>query len=216
VQDKPRTAKPRKERKPRLPKKVSLPGMMSGYMAGDLITWGEQDRRTSEGIALQQPAPITEPLAGIAAAAAAGEPGSPAPLQPPAQMSELDMLKAKLAAAEARIHNLEAEKSRPFGPPGWPPPGPPQTAQYSYPPPPSYRHFPSPQYHQPIAPGPPAHPRPSHSPVNDRPPHTVQYGAPPSIVTQRAAASAAGVKSSPKGQPKNAGVSGASVNGQMA
>jgi hypothetical protein len=128
--------KPVKEKIPR-PKKPQLPGMMSGYMSGNEIAWGERVARN------KQPAPAQTPLEGIADAAAQVEEQQNNPAQ--GQMSELEMLKAKLAAAEARIHNLEAEKGNAsgrtpsFGPPGWPPNPPPN--QYSYPPPPQPSYY---------------------------------------------------------------------------
>ena len=142
------TRTPRSIKEPKAPrsKKASLPGMMSGYMAGDLITWGEKERRGSRNATAQQIALSADPLATMAAAAADATPSETQGL------SELDLLKAKLAAAEAKIHNLESEKTRPIaGPPGWPPPRPPPPApqQYNYPPPPpTYGHYPTSQFAQ--------------------------------------------------------------------
>lgn len=128
-----KSTKTSKEPKSSRPKKPQLPGMMSGYMAGDLITWGERGSRNRQA---------QTPLEGIADAAA-----EVAAAEPQGQLSELEMLKAKLAAAEAKIQNLETEKGRPFGPPGWPPNPPP--TQYNYPPPPQPPYYHSPQYQQP-------------------------------------------------------------------
>ena len=187
-----RTPKPPKEPKQPRPKKPSLPGMMSGYMAGDLITWGEKESRSSRNASAPQ-APPLEPLADIADATAQADPNAAQ-----GQMSELDMLKAKLAAAEAKINSLESDKSRPFGPPGWPPPGPPQPQppQYNYPPPPPHGHYYTPQYQQ----GPPE-PRQSHSPANA----SVTYGQPPAPAP---AAGAAPATRSARGTPRKSRASG--------
>ncbi|ETN41327.1 uncharacterized protein HMPREF1541_03262 [Cyphellophora europaea CBS 101466] len=122
------------------PPSLQVPGMMSGYMSGDLITWGsraQKQRRTNGADPPPSSAtaslPSAEPLAGIAQAAA-----EVTDADATSGMSELELLKAKLAAAEARINRLESEKGGPTttskdGPPGWPPP--PAPANYSYPPP---------------------------------------------------------------------------------
>lgn len=201
LKDKPlRTQKAPKEPKAPRPKKPSLPGMMSGYMAGDLITWGEKERRGSRNASAPQATPTGEPLAGIADAAAEAGPSEPP--------SELDLLKAKLAAAEARINNLEAEKTRPFGPPGWPPTAQPsQPQQYNYPPPPPYGHYHTPQYQQ---------PQPSMS-TQSSAGAAPAYGPPPTASVESAGASpvaqnipAKASKSAPKKTRSSAG----GVNGQ--
>lgn len=116
--------------------RLKVPGMMSGYMSGDLITWGSKSTkgRLTEADLSASPStagPSAGPLAGIAQAAAEFDIADPGAT---ADMSELDLLKAKLAAAEARINRLESEKGTPTsGPPGWPPP--PAPASYAYPPP---------------------------------------------------------------------------------
>ena len=202
-----RTPKAPKEPKAPRPKKPALPGMMSGYMAGDLITWGEKERRGSRNSAPQQPSPAAEPLAGIADAASEVGP-SPAQGEP----NELDLLKAKLAAAEARIQHMEAEKTRPFGPPGWPPPGPPPVPQqqYNYPPvPPTYGHYHTPQYQQTQA------PPSSHTPASAG----AAYGSPqPAAASSAGAAAAATIvqqKVSKGAQGKKTRSSASGVNGQI-
>ena len=203
LKDKPlRTPKAPKEPKASRPKKPALPGMMSGYMAGDLITWGEKERRGSRNASAQQPPPPGEPLAGIADAAAEAGPSEPP--------SELDLLKAKLAAAEAKINNLEAEKTRPFGPPGWPPTArPSQPQQYNYPPPPPYGHYHTPQYQQPQPSG------PSPPPAGIAP----AYGPPSIASVESAAPSPMGQiiqAKAPKSAPKKTRSSAGGVNGQVA
>lgn len=110
------------------PPSLQVPGMMSGYMSGDLITWGRREKKKGNNDKNATPTsanPDAEPLAGIAQAAAAVDPTS---------LSEIEQLKARLAAAEQTIQRLEIEKTTPTqktGPPGWPPP--PQVASpYAY------------------------------------------------------------------------------------
>ncbi len=196
-----RTPKALKEPKAPRPKKPALPGMMSGYMAGDLITWGEKERRGSRNTSAQQAAPVGESLAAIADAAAEAEASE--------MSSELDLLKAKLAAAEARINNLEAEKTRPFGPPGWPPTAQPsQPHQYNYPPPPPYGHYHTPQYQQPQSPG------PSHSPVDAAPAHGPTQTA--SVESVSASPTAQIIQARvPKSAPKKTRSSAGGANGQI-
>jgi hypothetical protein len=124
------------------PPTLQVPGMMTGYMSGDLIMWGPNsgkrqrvDEDPSPPSSIAEPTP--GPLAGIAQAAAEVEASDTADTT---GMSEIEQLKAKLAAAEARINRLESEKSPPktgngnsSGPPGWPPP--PAPPSYAYPPP---------------------------------------------------------------------------------
>ncbi|KPI35820.1 uncharacterized protein AB675_11131 [Cyphellophora attinorum] len=116
----------------RLPS-LQVPGMMAGYMSGENITWGRREKKKGNGrdaTPTSANAPDAEPLAGIAAAAAAVDPA----------LAELEALKAKLAEAEQRINRLEAEKSSTpvqarassNGPPGWPPAAVPSS--YAYPP----------------------------------------------------------------------------------
>ena len=107
----------------------NIPGTMAGYLGDELeIQWTyEKDKPAQD-----HPNP-TEPLQGIAAAAA--EVAEQAAEEP---KSEMELLKQKLLEAEQRIQRLEAEKSRPMGPPGWPPPAPPG---YGYP-------YPGYGYHQ--------------------------------------------------------------------
>lgn len=121
------------------PPTMQVPGMMSGYISGDLITWGLREKKKSKDQA------GTEPLAGIAQAAAEVDAGGSGGL------TELEMLKAKLAEAEQRIHRLEAEKTQAKnGPPAWPPPPPPaygfQPAQFGQMPfsQQQYHHYPPP------------------------------------------------------------------------
>ncbi|KAG9783408.1 hypothetical protein ABEF93_004466 [Exophiala dermatitidis] len=142
--------------------KTNFPGMMSGYVFGEEITWGRRGakaarRRQSRGAAVvsgeattanstSEPPPATGPAA------------QPPPA-PPA--SEVDLLKAKLQEAERKIQDLEAERRRESGPapvawtppqhPGpapLPPPPHPGAAQPYYPPPPQYS-YPPPQFYYP-------------------------------------------------------------------
>jgi hypothetical protein len=128
------------------PPSLQVPGMMSGYLSGDLITWGPKtsNKRPREDEEISPPLAGADvaagPLANIAQAAAEVEEST---TDSTAGMSELELLKAKLAAAEARINRLESEKSAPkpnAGPPGWPPPPAPPT--YGYPPPPQFSNMP--------------------------------------------------------------------------
>jgi hypothetical protein len=192
-----------------------LPGMMSGYMAGDLITWGE---RGSHKSAAASPTVGAEPLAVIVDAAAEAGPSTTS--QAPGQMSELDLLKAKLAEAEARIHNLEAEKTRPqsLGPPGWPPPPgpppPPQQQQYSYPPPPPYAHYHTPQYQQPVTQG--QHQPPDRQQTQSPAYHVFHGPTPPGVVQDATASSFRDASKDTRAAAKKGRSSGAGVNGQMA
>jgi hypothetical protein len=117
------------------PPNMNVPGMMSGYMSGDMISWGAKTKPQKPGTG-NEPAPQApqEPLAGIAQAAAAATDADNS-----SGLSELELLKAKLAAAEARINRLEGEKNTPTptqGPPGWPPP--PAPPSYAFPGPPQF------------------------------------------------------------------------------
>ena len=100
--------------------------MMSGYMSGDLITWGRRERKKDGKDA--QASSNAEPLAGIAQAAAEVDTDG---------LTEIEKLRAKLAEAEQRINRLETEKAATpttkGAPPGWPPS--PAPASYAYPPP---------------------------------------------------------------------------------
>lgn len=126
---------------------LQVPGMMTGYMSGDLIMWGSNSGKRQR--LDQDPAPASStadatagPLAGIAQAAAEVEASE---TDSPVGLSEIEQLKAKLAAAEARINRLESEKGpskNGSGPPGWPPP--PAPPSYTYPPP-QFGHVPYPQ-----------------------------------------------------------------------
>lgn len=117
------------------PPSLQVPGMMSGYLSGDLITWGSRSakrRRTEENSSTTIVADSLGPLAGIAQAAAEVQ-----ATQSPAGMSEIELLKAKLAAAEARINRLESEKTTPgssTAPIGWRQ-QPQRPSPYMYPPP---------------------------------------------------------------------------------
>ena len=164
--------------KPRKPDTLPIPGTMSGFLAGDLMVWDDHNKNGKRKSNQKRGnTVILEPLQGIAAAAqevdnsSTASPGTAPQTSTP--MTEMDLLKAKLAEAEQRIQKLEADKARPMGPPGWPPP-----AQLAQAPPANYG-YPPPSYGQYAYQYPPQQiPHPQY-PQNGRPPATSQYPPPP-------------------------------------
>lgn len=89
----------------------AFPGMMSGFMSGDQITWGRKKA----------------PRARKTKAAASGTThtsSNPAQALGGSTPSELEALKAKLLEAEQKIKDLEAEKSKTVTPITWNTPSP--------------------------------------------------------------------------------------------
>ena len=163
--------------KPRKPDALPIPGTMSGFLASDLMVWDEHNKNGKRKSTQKRGNTVVlEPLQGIAAAAQQVDNSSTASPSTAPQTStptsEMDLLKAKLAEAEQRIQKLEADKARPMGPPGWPPPPRPTQAPpatYGYPPP-GYGQYPY-QY--------PPHQVPHpHYQQHERPPAMSQYPPP--------------------------------------
>ncbi|KAK5465143.1 hypothetical protein LTS15_001706 [Exophiala xenobiotica] len=159
-------------------RRPQLPGMMSGYMSGEQITWGHKKRgpyKKRKDKSVLAEAPQTTPSPPLQA---------PAATEPP---SELKALKARLLEAEQKIKDLEAEKNKAGAPLTWntpplPPPQPPRPnnvpaylpPRYHYPPPPPP---PPRQWHDPRLP----HPTilPSHGPFPQ--PTAMQHPGPDSM-----------------------------------
>lgn len=134
-----------------------IPGTMTGYMAGDLMVWDEKGmngrRRSNKSrgntVILEPLQTTTAPLQEREEDSSVQPAASTSASQPTTSMSEMEMLRAKLAEAEQRIQRLEAEKTRPPGPPGWPPAkSPAPTSQYGYPSQ-GYGSYPQPPYQYP-------------------------------------------------------------------
>lgn len=152
-----------------------VPGMMSGFMSGEQLTWARKKRG---------PYKKRKDRGGLAEASTTTSSPSlraPAATEPP---SELEALKARLLEAEQKIKDLEAEKRKAAAPLTWntpplPPPQPPRpnnTPPYL---PPQY-HYPPRQWHDPRLPHPeilPSHgpftqPTPVQQPGSGSMPHT--------------------------------------------
>ncbi|KAK5055409.1 hypothetical protein LTR84_013159 [Exophiala bonariae] len=142
------------------PKRTPYPGMMAGFMSGESITWGS-------GQNARVPRPSKRSKRMSAPAHSAGPPPSSSttehtaaispPTTVPASNPELEALRAQLLAAEQKIRDLEAEKTRSNPPMGWNPPPRPDYSQQYYPPPHAPTHnypYPPPQWHYPPPPGP--------------------------------------------------------------
>ncbi|KAK7903139.1 hypothetical protein LTR67_001156 [Exophiala xenobiotica] len=161
-------------------RRPQLPGMMSGYMSGEQITWGHKKRgpykKRKDKRALGEASRTTSSPSLQA----------PAASEPP---SELEALKARLLEAEQKIKDLEAEKNKAGAPLTWntpplPPPQPPRPnnvpaylpPQYHYPPPqPPPRQWHDPRLPHPgmlPSPGPFPQPTPMQHPGPDSMPHT--------------------------------------------
>lgn len=142
-----------------------FPGMMSGFMSGENITWGprpnikklrQKERRKERAIRLSAPAP-TAPSGSTNEHSPTLSLNTPAPTP----TSELDTLRAQLQAAEQKIRDMEAEKARMNAPISWnPSPQPGYTHPYYPPPPPQHYPYPPPhwQYPVPHGPSPPIYP----------------------------------------------------------
>lgn len=119
-------------RKPRKGKSTALPGMMSGFMSDDQLTWGlkKHARLAKRGQRAKQqetPAVSIPPSLSPALVPASNVPPVREEIQ---SVTELEALKARLLEAEQKIRDLETEKSRAAMPITWnsarPPPPPPQ------------------------------------------------------------------------------------------
>jgi len=144
----------------------SVPGMMSGFMSGDSITWGIKEKPQSRRSKKNSRA--GERVQGIVAPAADASDIRSRTGGGVDPMSELEALKAKLLEAEQRIERLEAEKAHQPPLQAWPPP-PTAYLHPSYPPPP-YHYPPAPLQHVPLR---------HHSPTQQQGPATfIQYSTP--------------------------------------
>ncbi|KIX08128.1 uncharacterized protein Z518_02784 [Rhinocladiella mackenziei CBS 650.93] len=126
----------------RPPKKMPFPGMMSGFMAGEEITWG---RKTAVRRAQRSKrSEITVPVSTAENTSTDAQvPEANTQQTAPNPLTELEALKARLQEAEQKIRDLEAEKNRAVAPIVWngPPPQPPASSPgFAHP------HYPAPYY----------------------------------------------------------------------
>ncbi|KEF56336.1 uncharacterized protein A1O9_07917, partial [Exophiala aquamarina CBS 119918] len=137
-----------------------FPGMMSGFMTGESITWGprpnmkkvrQAERQKGRAIRISAPA-----LAATVTSGSTTEHSSTVSLATPAlnPTSELEALRAQLQAAEQKIRDMEAEKARTNAPVSWNPPPQPGYPHPYYPPPSQHYPYPPPTWHYPAPHGP--------------------------------------------------------------
>ncbi|EXJ85300.1 hypothetical protein A1O3_05975 [Capronia epimyces CBS 606.96] len=131
------------------------PGMMSGYMSGDHLTWGRRKvikvhRGSRRRVTASVPEHTTEVTTTPTPAPAETAPLIQSVFSPP---TEVDLLMARLQEAERKIRDLEAEKNRAAAPITWtaqqhprPPPPPPHVGvSHPFYPPPHFQ-YPQPQW----------------------------------------------------------------------
>lgn len=167
------------------PRKAMLPGMMSGYLSGEDITWGRKSDsrppRFGPHVTPNETPQNTQPhipAPPVQASQDTNQMQSTSNAQ-----TELELLKARLQDAEQKIRDLEAEKQRaaapiPYtGPPPQFPTMPNQGYPHPYFPPPQYP-YPPPQWQYPPPQHPPG-PHPPPSPQSHGPPPQQYHGTPP-------------------------------------
>lgn len=132
-----------------------FPGMMSGFMSGESITWGpKQNIRALRREERSKRLSATAPAVPSDSTTEHGTVVPPTTLAPN-PTSELDALRSQLQAAEQKIRDLEAEKTRTNASIGWNPPSQPDYPHPYYPPlPPQQYPFPPPQWQFPAPHGP--------------------------------------------------------------
>jgi len=149
------------------PSPPRFPGMMSGFMSGDNITWGPRPNVKKLRQKERQKERATRPSAPAPSAPSASANEQTPILSPnttaPNSTSEIDALRAQLQAAEQKIRDMEAEKTRTNPHIGWNPPPQPQPGYpHGYYPPPPPQHYP-------YAPPPPHWPYPAPGPHGPSP-----------------------------------------------
>lgn len=141
--------------KPSKDKPPPFPGMMSGFMNGESITWGpKQNTRALRREGRSKRPSASAPAAPSDSTAEHGTVAPPTTLTPN-PTSELEALRAQLHAAEQKIRDLEAEKTRASASISWNPPSQPDYPHPYYPPlPPQQYPYPPPQWQYPAPHGP--------------------------------------------------------------